>query len=294
MISSILTKSLLCPTRQPLVKNPGDYGMSYDDVDFPAPDNVTIKGWLIHGTLDKLIIITHPMPFTRYGFSVKHQGMFKVSDIEVELLKTAVHLNKLGYHILTFDFRNHGKSGKGNSGFTGVGLHEWPDVVGALQFIRTHEQLKNKDIGFVSHCMGANATIMAMSKTKDVFTKVKCLVAVQPVSMNILVPKMMKDTFPAFASFIPKVEKKCMKYTGHSLKDMSPLAYVKDISVPVLYVQVKKDPWTEPGDVESFYERTAAPKELFWIEDKKQRFEGYNYFGENPGRLLEFLKKYML
>ncbi|MBN2531370.1 MAG: hypothetical protein JXB88_00690 [Spirochaetales bacterium] len=293
MITSILTKSLLCPGRQPLVKNPGDYGMSFEDVEFRAPDNVIIKGWLIHGTLDKLIIITHPMPFTRYGFSVKKQGIFKVSDIEVELLKTAAHLNREGYHILTFDFRNHGKSGKGNNGFTGVGLHEWPDVVGALEFIRTHHQLKNKDTGFVSHCMGANATIMAMNRAKDAFTRVKCLAAIQPVSMNILVPRMIKVTFPAFASFIPKIEKKCLKYTGHSLQDMSPLAYVGNIRVPVLYVQVKDDPWTEPGDVESFYEKTRAPKELLWIEDKKHRFEGYNYFGDNPGKLIEFLKKYM-
>jgi dienelactone hydrolase len=293
MIPSILTKSLLCPRRQPLVKNPGDYGMTYEDVEFTAPDNVLIKGWLIHGTLDKLIIVTHPMPFTRYGFSIKHQGIFKVSDREVELLRTAVHLHKQGYHILTFDFRNHGKSGRGNGGFTGVGLHEWPDVAGALDFIRTHEKLKNKDIGFVSYCMGANATIMAMSKAKELFTHVKCLAAVQPVSMDILVPKMIRDTFPAFAAFIPNIEKKCKKYTGYSLKDMSPLEYVKDISVPVLYAQVKDDPWTEPRDVESFYKNTTAPKELFWIENKKHRFDGYNYFGDNPGRLLEFLKKHL-
>lgn len=293
MITSILTKSLLCPIRQPLVKNPGDYGMKYDDVVFTTPDNVSLKGWLIHGTTDKLIIITHPMPFTRYGFSTKHQGMFKVSDIEVELLKTAAQLNREGYHILTFDFRNHGESGKGNRGFTCVGLHEWQDVVGAMNFVHDNDQLMNKAVGFVSHCMGANATIMAMSKAKAAFTRIKCLAAVQPVSMNILVPNMIRDTFPAFASFIPKIDNKCMKYTGYSLKDMSPLEYVKDISVPVLYVQVKSDPWTEPGDVESFFKKTKAPKELYWIEDKKQRFDGYNYFGENPGKLIEFLKKYM-
>jgi uncharacterized protein len=294
MITSILTKSLLCPKRQPLVKNPGDYNMTYNDVEFTSQDHVGLKGWHIHGTGNVLIIMTHPMPFTRYGFSVKHQGIFKVSDVEVELLKTAAHLNKQGYHILTFDFRNHGKSGKGNNGYTGVGLFEWADVSGALEFVREHDLLQNKDIGFVSHCMGANATIMAMSKAKkELFSKVKCLAAVQPVSMNILVPKMIKDTFPAFASFVPGIEKKSRKYTGYSLSDMSPLEYVKDITVPVMYVQVKQDPWTEPRDVENFYENTTAPKELFWIEDKKQRFDGYNYFGKNPQRLLSFLTKHL-
>ena len=74
---------------------------------------------------------------------------------------------------------------------------------------------------------------------------------------------------------------------------MSPGEYVKDIGVPVLYVQVKSDPWTVPGDVEDFYNKTGAPKELFWIEGEKHRFDGYNYFGNTPERLLEFLKKHL-
>ena len=291
MITSILTKSLLRPVRQPLVKNPSDYDMKYVDVEFSTEDQVNIKGWLIHGTSDELIIITHPMPFTRYGFSPRHQGIFKSSDIEVELLKTAAHLNKQGYHILTFDFRNHGESGKGNNGYTGVGLHEWPDVVGALNYIQADEKLKSKKIGFVSHCMGANATIIAMSKAKDVFKKVKCLAAIQPVSFDVLVPLMIKDAFPLFASFAPKIDKKSIKYTGNSLKEMSPAEYVGDITVPVLYVQVKSDPWTVPSDVENFYKKTRAPRELFWIEGDKKRFDGYNYFGNTPKRLLAFLKK---
>jgi len=294
MISSILAKSLLCPGRQPLVKNPEDYGMSYSDIEFQTPDNVRIKGWLIHGSSNKLVIMTHPMPFTRYGFSPKHQGLFKVTNIEVQLLRTAVHLNKAGYHVLMFDFRNHGESGKGNRGYTAVGLHEWPDIIGALNYIKSDENLKNYDTGFVSHCMGANATIIAMSRAaENVFDKVKCLVAIQPVSMNILVPQMIEDAFPAFKAFVTGIDKKSVSYTGFSLKEMSPLSYVKDIKVPVLFVQVRNDPWTKPEDIMSFCDNTVMPKELFWIEGKKHRFDGYNYFGDTPERLLEFLKKYM-
>jgi uncharacterized protein len=291
MITSVLARSLLRPHRQPLCKNPSDYGMKYQDVEFLAEDSVGIKGWLIPGTKKKLIIMTHPMPFTRYGFSVKHQGMFKASDIEVELLNTAKQLNKAGYTVLTFDFRNHGKSGKGNKGFTGVGCHEWQDVVAALGYAATDPVLKEMDIGFVSHCMGANATIIAMSKAKDAFSRVKCLVAIQPVSMNVLVPRMVKDAFPLFSRFAENIDKKVKKKLHLSLADMSPKKYVKDITVPVLYVQVKKDPWTEPSDVESFFNETTSPKELFWIEGDKRRFDGYNYFGEKPEKLLAFLEK---
>ncbi len=293
MLSALLTKSLIRPRRQPLVKTPLDYGMEYKDIEFPSPDGVTIKGWFIPGSTDNIIIITHPMPFTRYGFSTRHQGMFKVSKVEVELLKTAVQLHNSGYHVLMLDFRNHGQSQGANNGFTGVGLHEWPDVVGALDYIGGQPELKTMDIGFVSHCMGANATIIAMSRQKDKFKKVTCIAAIQPVSMNVLVPCMIRDKYPLFSGLVPKINKKCVDYTGNSLEDMSPLAYVKDISVPVLYVQVKKDPWTKPSDIQSFYNNTPGKKELYWIEGDLERFDGYNYFGDNPRKLLEFLRRYM-
>lgn len=293
MFSTILTKSLICPKRQPLPKNPADYGMEYKDIEFNSADGINIKGWFMPGKSNKIIIITHPMPFTRYGFSSKHQGMFKVSDVEVELLKTAKVLNEQDYNILTFDFRNHGQSGKADNGYTGVGLNEWQDIIGCLDYINNHAELKSMDIGFVSHCMGANATIIAMSKNKEKFNKVKCLVAIQPVSMNVLVPCMIKDKFPMFSSFVPKINEKCIKYTGNSLSDMSPLNYVKHISVPVLYMQVKNDPWTKPTDVKGFYDNTPGKKEILWVEGKLERFDGYNYFAQNPQKLIEFLWKYL-
>lgn len=45
--------------------------------------------------------------------------------------------------------------------------------------------------------------------------------------------------------------------------------------------------------MQSFYDQTAAPKEILWIKGDLERFDGYNYFGENPEKMLEFLKKHM-
>jgi hypothetical protein len=73
---------------------------------------------------------------------------------------------------------------------------------------------------------------------------------------------------------------------------MSPAGYVKDICVPVLYVQVKNDPWTKPSDVQGFYDGTPGEKELLWLEGDMERFDGYNYFGDNPEKLLQFIKKH--
>jgi predicted alpha/beta-fold hydrolase len=289
---SFLADSLIKPKRQPIIKTPQDYGMKYESIEFKSTDGVKLKGWYIPGASEKLIIMTHPMIFTKYGFSAKDQGLFKVTDLDVEFMKTAGALNGAGYSVLTFDFRNHGESDAANNGYSAVGLFEWQDLAGALDYIAERNDLKNKKIGFVSHCMGANTTIIAMSKAKDKFKNVRCLIAVQPVSADVFTKCIIKDKYPLFSLFYADINKKAKEFTGCSLEEMSPKTFVKDITVPVLYVQVKADPWTTHEDIEGFYQSTPSEKMLLWIEGK-ERFEGYNYFGDHPEEMLNFLKKYM-
>jgi hypothetical protein len=60
-----------------------------------------------------------------------------------------------------------------------------------------------------------------------------------------------------------------------------------------MYVQTRKDPWTELNDIVGFYESTQAPKEFFWIEELNHRFQAYQYFGDNPEKMLLWLNKWM-
>jgi len=39
--------------------------------------------------------------------------------------------------------------------------------------------------------------------------------------------------------------------------------------------------------------RPPAPKEIFWIKGDLERFDGYNYLGDRPESMIEFLNKYM-
>ena len=69
-----------------------------------------------------------------------------------------------------FDFRNHGESDPSpNGGKTCVGLEEYLDVVATMDYVQSNVSLRDKNVGFVSFCMGANSTIIAMSKRPDVF-----------------------------------------------------------------------------------------------------------------------------
>lgn len=39
---------------------------------------------------------------------------------------------------------------------------------------------------------------------------------------------------------------------------------------------------------------SSQEKQLFWLEGTTRRFDGYNYFGENPQQMLDWFSRYML
>jgi dienelactone hydrolase len=283
--------------RQPVPKTPGDYGMIFENIEFKTSDNVNIKGWLIPGTRNKVIVMTHVAGLTKYGSTVSYKNITKLYNKEIEFLNTAEHLHKEGYGVLMFDFRNHGESGPDpNNGIASIGLKEYRDIVAAMDFIGRRDNLKNAEVGFVSFCMGANSTIIAMSKNPEVFSKVKCLLAVQPISMEVFVCVYIgKFITQAGANILmPMIKKWVVWRDAYPLDKMSPLEYAKDIKVPTMYVQARNDPWTKMSDIQGFYTNTPDnPKELYYIEGTKHRFESYNYFASKPEIMLEWLKKWV-
>jgi alpha-beta hydrolase superfamily lysophospholipase len=291
-----LSSTILFLNRQPVPKNPSDYGLDFEDVEFISSDGAALKGWLIPGSMDKLVIMTHVGGLTKYGSTAAYRNFSKLYNKEIEFIKTAMHLHNKGYWVLMFDFRNHGESGRSpNGGKTGVGLEEYKDVTAAMNFIKNRDDLKGFDIGFVSFCMGANSTIIAMSKEPSLFGKVRCMVAIQPISMEVFVRSYAKKILTPFGArlIVPMVKRFVNWRSKHPLESMSPYGYVKDIEVPTLYIQARNDPWTELSDIQSFYDDTPEPKEFCWIENTKHRFESYSYFQDKPEKILEWLKRWM-
>ncbi|MBN2238258.1 MAG: hypothetical protein JW712_00660 [Dehalococcoidales bacterium] len=292
-----LAGTIIHLNRQPVPKTPADYGMEYEDITFTASDGVHIKGWLIPGSQNKLIVMTHVGGLTKYGSTVPYKNLTKLYNKEVEFLRTAIHLHHEGYWVLMFDFRNHGESGiSPNGGIAGVGLEEYRDVVAALNYVQNRNETGDFPVGFVSFCMGANSTIIAMSKEPEAFKNVKCLFAVQPISMEVFIRTYTRKSFtaPAAAVLLPCIKKFVVWRGGAPLEKMSPGEYVKDIKVPTRYVQARNDPWTELSDIQGFFNNTPDnPKDFFWIEDTAHRFESYTYFQDRPEKMLEWVKRWI-
>jgi pimeloyl-ACP methyl ester carboxylesterase len=270
--------------------------MDFEAVNLKPSDGINIKGWLIPAKSQKIVIMTHVGGLTKYGSTVSYKNPFKLYNKEIEFLKTAKHLHEAGYNVLMFDFRNHGESDTSpNGGTTGVGLEEYKDVAAALDFIKSRNDLKNMKIGFVSFCMGANSTIIAASKVPNKFVNVKCLMLIQPISMEVFVETYSSKLVsrPISKIFMPVIRIFVKNMSGYNLTQMSPKEYTKDINIPALYVQAKNDPWTDLNDIKGFYDSMPSKKEFFWIENTKHRFESYSYFQDHPEKMLKWLREWM-
>ena len=282
--------------RTPLFVKPEDWGITdYDDVFFPSADGTPLEGWLMRAkNSKKLIIANHPMPMSRAGFC-GHLGepWSNVDDIKIDFVKIWAHLVNAGYNVLAYDLRNHGTSSAANGGICGIGRYEWRDCIGVKHFVDNHPELSKMDVALYSQCTGANAQYEAIKKHPELFKNVRCMLSPLPVSMGALMTSF--ANLQGVGEYMELMDFEQTKLGGYTNGDMNPQAFADAVSMPVLMTQVKDDLWTDnPADGQKTFDLLASnDKELFWIEGTTRRFDGYNYFGENPQMMLDWFARYL-
>lgn len=278
--------------RSPVLRTPDEYGMQYEDVFFPATDGVTIEGWFIPADSDRLIIMNHPMPANRYGYPGHLEGWKDFGGFEVNFLPEYKVLHDAGYNILTYDMRNHGRSGAGNGGIVGHGIFEYRDVIGSLRYAKSRADTRDMQVALYSRCLGANSTFVAMKKHPEEFAEIKAMIALQPVTPKVFIETAVENMKinNGMAMFTQAYRNR----TGLDLDKVWPMEDAKAVTVPTLVAQVKDDFLTKVSNVQEIFDTIAAKdKKLFWIEGTDQRFEGYNYFGKQPEQVLNWLDAHM-
>ncbi|GAA6165645.1 hypothetical protein NBRC116590_33490 [Pelagimonas sp. KU-00592-HH] len=289
MLGNMISNMMVKPGQSPLFDTPEAHGLAYENVVFKAEDGTTLRGWLINGGEDRVIVQTHfGVQCNRGGWTPKGHGPISPWKRDIQFLRQAKYLVEQGYSVLMYDMRGHGESDLGPIPWVSWGPEEAKDVLAAVDFVT--ERFPEASIGLLSICMGAASTTYAYGRENGLATRlnVKAMVAVQPLLYTCFMEALGMPKFMVRAG--ERVSEKRLGF------DMSQPNFVKDapkVTVPTLVVQNQNDPWTQMGMVEDYYKALTVEKELKLLDIEKSRFAAYDYVGSHPQDLLGWFDKYM-
>jgi hypothetical protein len=285
--------------RSPILHSPSEQNLDYEDVTFPALDGVPLEAWFIPAEgSDKLIIVNHPMGFSRAGIPAHLEPWRSIwsssgNAFEVNLVPDYKILHDAGYNVLAYDLRNFGHSGAANGGIASSGIFESRDVLGSLRYVRNRRDTRDMTIGLFSRCLGCSSTFCAMTKDRQAFDGVRCLVGPQPVTMKIIMTRRLAlSGIPA--DRIQDLEQRLVLRTSIGFGPRAPQEWAKNVCVPTYLFQVHDDVLTDPSDVQTMFDNIpVADKKLHWIRGTSARWDGYLEFQRRPEPALEWFKKHM-
>ena len=289
MISGVISNMIVKGGIAPVFDNPADYGLEYEDVEFNAADGVTLRGWLVKGGTDKIIVQSHfGVQSSRSGYTPKGKSV-KMWKENIHFLKHVKYLVDKGYSVLMYDFRSHGNSDANPSGWCSWGPDETKDVVAAVDFAANHPDYRNAQIGLLSICMGAAASTYAFGLDQLQKYNIKAMITIQPMRYNDF---MKSFGLPGFLN--NWVNKKNSKRVGFDMTAKSFKEDVPKISVPTLVMQNDKDEFLTKESIDEYYNDLTVEKEMLWVSGiGKKRAAGYDYLTRNPEKVLFWFDKYI-
>lgn len=286
-------RQMIRPGRQPLWATPADAGLPYEDVEFPARDGLRLSGWFVRGEQASegqerkpAIILLHGWTWNRLGDTADTLMGNLSGASQVDLLRLLHALQGAGYHVLAFDLRNHGRSASG--GPVTFGLQESNDVLGAVDYLKSRDDVDGDRLGVVGFSVGANALLFALPHTDEI----GAAVAVQPVSPALFAERYAVDLLGPLGRPALALTEFIYQQAGHlPLSAIEPLMTAPGAgNVPVLYIQGKGDPWGSVGNVAQMAAKTPGAVDPLFV-DSHHRYGGYRYPVEHPEVVIEFFEQ---
>lgn len=113
-----------------------------EPVAFRSADGVELSGWLMRaGEGRPAIVLCHDL-----------------GGSKAQLVNLGIYLQKLGFNVLGFDFRGHGRSAEA---VATMGVAEKRDVLGAVDFLAADRRIDARRLGIYGTGMGAHAAALA-------------------------------------------------------------------------------------------------------------------------------------
>jgi pimeloyl-ACP methyl ester carboxylesterase len=290
-IAAFFAKRIISPPRLALWANPGDLGLAYDDVQFPAQDGVRIAGWFIPGPAESMrhgatIVLIHGWPWNRLGETADDLFANLTGEKPVDLLRLAYSLHQAGFNVLMYDMRNHGESAAAPP--VAFGQEEAKDLLGAIAYLHGRTDVAPHRIGVIGFSMGANSLLYALPQTDQI----KAAVAVQPTTLAVFSQKYGRDLLgPLSIVILPVAEFFHQMAGGLYWSAYRPsFAAAGAGSTPILFVQGNGDRWGDVEDVAQMAEAAPNARGPLFV-DSDGRFGGYQYLIDNPQVVVSFFEQ---
>jgi len=274
-LSVYVAWNILHPEKEAIKPFSSNIVPDYSNISIPVGDKgITLSGWYFKKLeSDRTVILAHD-----YG---KNRLQFEESTMNI----VKGFLNK-GYNVLTFDFRN---SGKSDGSLTSMGALEVDDLTAVISYTtRLHNSRHIVLMGFGT---GATASILAGAKSENVdalildspYTDFDDYVNYRAEKWNLPL-KLFRYTVP-----------KAVKVLGNiNTDDVNPIGAIIDLSPrPVLFIHGKDDssiPANNSRELYALYSKTNSNNTELWEVEGAGHLESYN---KNPetymSRIFEFL-----
>ncbi|GAB3461129.1 hypothetical protein GCM10027570_46810 [Streptomonospora sediminis] len=293
-----IAASFVNPLRSPVLSTPADAGLEYEDVTFSSADGVPLEGWFIPAEGDRLVILNHPMGFSRAGQPTHlepWQSLWAPSGntMDVDFIPDYSVLHEAGYNVLAYDLRNFGLSGSANGGAVTSGLFEARDVLGSIRYARSRRDTGGMRTAVFSRCLGANSTFAAMKLDPAAFGDIRCLVACQPVSDTVIMSRLL-DILGVGRERLPDLDERVRIGTSIPFAARPGAVWAKYVTIPTYLYAVHDDALTEPHDIETMFAGLSTEdKQLYWVQGSTRRWDGYLEFQRNPEHILAWLGGHM-
>lgn len=293
-----IAASFVNPLRSPILWTPADASLEFENITFPSADGVPLEGWFIPADSDRLVIVNHPMGFSRAGQPTSMEPWQSIwgpsgNTMDVNFIPDYKILHDAGYNILTYDLRNFGLSGSANGGAVTAGLLEARDVLGSLQYVRHRPDTAVMRTVLFSRCLGANSTLAAMREAPEEFTHIRGLVACQPVSDPVIMSRLL-DIVGVGRERLSDLNDRVVRGTSVPFEARPTTAWTRFVTIPTYLYAVLKDSLTEPEDIQTGFDAlSTTDKTLHWVEDTTLRWDGYLEFQRRPQPILDWIDSHM-
>lgn len=278
IISAYEGWNLMNPGRKGLDKISSNVVPVYRDVSFKSSNkSIVLNGWFFQtGNSDKTVVLAHSYAKNRLEFGLQ----------TVDIIKQ--FLGK-GYNVLTFDFRNSGKSG---GKLTSFGCYEKDDLLGAISYVRQQGSNHMVLMGFST---GAAASILAASESANVDAVIadssySNLTAYMQNNLNNL------TGLPAFP-FNKTTLLAIQLIGGIDTANADPISAISNMkkSTAILLIHGRDDsiiPVKNSEDIYNTYKTVNPDKTEFWETDDTGNATSYlKYPAQYMAKVFEFLDK---